>query len=248
MINATDYKFDAPAQIPAGLTTFTLADGGKEVHHASLIRITEGKTFADLTAAMKAMKPGATPPSWMVPVGGPNAIVPGGESNTTVNLEPGNYALVCFVPDAKMVPHFMLGMIKELTVTGTAPASAGQPAEPAADIRLVLSDYKFEWSTPLTAGPHTIRVETAAGQPHELTLFEIPPGKTMKDLEAWLLTLKGAPPAKPVGGVSGLVAGKPSFIKVDLKPGSYAAVCFLPDAKDHKPHFMHGMTQAITIS
>ena len=33
-----------------------------------------------------------------------------------------------------------------------------------------------------------------------------------------------------------------------MKPGNYAAVCFLEDAQDHKPHFMHGMTQAITIS
>ncbi len=244
-VTSTDYAFAAPDQIPAGLTTFKLVDNGKEVHHASLIRLKDGKTHADMVAAMKAMKPGTHPPEWIEPIGGPNAIVPGGESNATVMLEPGNYALVCFVPDAKMVPHFMLGMTRGFTVTAAAASAA--PA-PTPDITVSLSDYKFDWSAPLTAGRHVIKVETAAGQPHEITLFQIPPGKTMKDLEAWLKTMSGPPPAIPVGGVAGLVAGKPNYMEVDLKPGDYAAVCFLEDARDGKPHFVHGMTQAIKVS
>ena len=247
-ITASDYKFAAPDQIPAGLTTFKLLDTGKEVHHASLIRLKDGKTYADMMATMKAMKPGTQPPAWIEPLGGPNGIVPGGESNATVMLEPGNYALVCFVPDANMVPHFMHGMTKGFTVTETSTTAAASAPEPTADITLTLSDYKFDWSTPLTAGPHVIRVETAAGQPHEVTLFQIPPGKTLKDLQTWLNGMKGEPPAMPIGGVSGLVAGKPTYFSVDLKPGDYAAVCFLEDHKDGKPHFVHGMTQAIKVS
>lgn len=247
-VTASDYAFAAPDEIPAGLTTFKLVDSGKEVHHASLVRLKDGKTHADLVVAMKAMKPGMPPPAWIEPVGGPNAIVPGGESNATLMLEPGNYALVCFVLDANIVPHFMLGMTKGFTVTPASATSTASAPEPTADITVTLSDYKFDWSKPLTAGRHVIRVETAAGQPHEMTLFQIPPGKSLKDLEAWLPIMKGPPPAMPFGGVSGLVAGKPNYITVDLKPGDYAAVCFLEDHKDGKPHFMHGMTQAIKIT
>ena len=56
-ITATDYKFEAPDQIPAGLTKFNLTDNGKAHHHASLIRLDSGKTFEEFMAGMKAMKP-----------------------------------------------------------------------------------------------------------------------------------------------------------------------------------------------
>ncbi|MEO5580203.1 MAG: hypothetical protein ABIR58_06050 [Gemmatimonadaceae bacterium] len=104
-VTSTDYAFAAPDQIPAGLTTFKLVDNGKEVHHASLIRLKDGKTHADLVTAMKAMKPGTQPPDWIEPLGGPNAIVPGGESNATVMLEPGDYAAVCFLEDSTEGKH-----------------------------------------------------------------------------------------------------------------------------------------------
>jgi hypothetical protein len=35
---------------------------------------------------------------------------------------------------------------------------------------------------------------------------------------------------------------------MDLPPGEYGLVCFVPDAKDGKPHFMHGMITQLTIS
>jgi uncharacterized cupredoxin-like copper-binding protein len=41
--------------------------------------------------------------------------------------------------------------------------------------------------------------------------------------------------------------GSASFT-VDLTPGNYAFICFLPDAKDGKPHALHGMTKQFTIS
>jgi hypothetical protein len=51
-ITATDYKFDAPAEIPAGLTNFRMVDNGKELHHATLIKLEEGKTFDDMMNGM----------------------------------------------------------------------------------------------------------------------------------------------------------------------------------------------------
>jgi hypothetical protein len=35
---------------------------------------------------------------------------------------------------------------------------------------------------------------------------------------------------------------------VDFTPGDYGMVCFAPDLKDGKPHFVHGMVQQITVS
>jgi hypothetical protein len=178
--------------------------------------------------------------------GGPNAAPPGSSSELTMVLEPGNYALVCFIPDAKGVPHAMHGMIKDIKVT---PNPQANMTEPNADITVTLRDYQFDFSTPLTAGKHTLKIVTAPGQqPHEFTFFQLSPGKTAADIPKYVASgMQGMPPALPLGGLSGVAAGRASYYTVDLKPGDYAIVCFLEDAKDGKPHFMHGMIQQIHI-
>src|SRR2546429_48973 len=51
-ITATDYAFGVPDTLPAGLTTFRLVNQGKELHHANLVRLGEGKTVADFQAGL----------------------------------------------------------------------------------------------------------------------------------------------------------------------------------------------------
>jgi hypothetical protein len=246
VITASEYKFEAPDQIPAGLTTFKLNDSGKEMHHATLIKLDSGKTVQDLANGMKNMKPGTPPPGWVIPAGGPNAAPPGGGRALTMVMKPGNYAIVCFIPDAKGVPHVMHGMIKGLTVTENPNANM---TEPTPDVTVTLKDYQFEFSTPLTAGKHTIKIVTAPGQPHEFTFFQLSPGKVAADLPKYVETgMKGPPPALPLGGVAAMAAGEAVYYTVDLKPGDYAIVCFVEDAKDGKPHYTHGMVQQIKVS
>lgn len=245
-IKASEYKFDAPDQIPAGLTMLKMTDTGKEMHHVTLIKLDSGKTFTDLTNGIKNMKPGTPPPRWVIPAGGPNAAAPGSSSSLIAVLEPGNYAIVCFIPDAKGVPHVMRGMAKALTVT---PNSTANTTEPNADITVTLKDYQFDFSTPLTSGRHTLKIVTAPGQPHEYTFFQLMPGKTAADIPKYVEGgMQGPPPGLPLGGVSAMSAGMASFYEVDLKPGDYAIVCFLQDATDGKPHFTHGMIQQIKVT
>jgi hypothetical protein len=245
-ITAKDYTFDAPATIPAGLTTLHLMNEGKEAHQAQLLKLTDGKTYDDMVAGMKAMKPGEPPPAWIVPVGGPNAAPPGGTSAATQTLEPGNYAIVCYIPAADGVPHVMKGMSRGLVVTTS---TAALVAEPTPTTTITLSDYKFDLSSPLKSGENIIRVENAAAQPHEVVIFKLAPGKTMKDFQAWLpVSDKTPPPAIPFGGVVGQVKGGHAFFTATLDAGDYVLVCFLPDAKDGKPHFVHGMLQSVKIT
>lgn len=245
-ITATEFAFDAPAEIPAGLTNFRMVASGEALHHATLIKLDSGKTFDDFMAGLKTMKPGTPPPGWIIPAGGPNAVNPGATSALTTVVEPGNYAIVCFIPDSKGVPHFAHGMVKALTVT---PNPAANTSEPDADITVTMSDYKFDFSAPLTAGKHTLKLVTAPGQPHEFTFFKLMPGKTAADIPKYVEQgMQGPPPAMAIGGVAGVAAGIASFYTVDLEPGDYAIVCFLEDAGDGKPHFVHGMIQQIKIS
>src|SRR5947208_14579076 len=151
-ITATDYAFGMPDTIPAGLTTFRLVNQGKELHHASLVRLRDGKTVADFQAALAAaMKNHTPPPSWMTFAGGPNAVTLGDTGVATETPEPGSYVFVCWIPSLDGVPHVMKGMLHPLVVTaGAIPAAAA----PAADVTIKLTDYDFELSRPLTAATH----------------------------------------------------------------------------------------------
>lgn len=239
-VTARDFSFEAPAEIPAGPTTFQMVNAGQALHHVQLVKLEEGKTVDDLLAAMKA---GGPPPAWARNVGGPNAPDPGATSNATVVLEPGNYAMLCFVDIPGGVPHVMRGMVKPLRVTAPT-ASAGVPAH---DVVMTLSDYTFALSKPLTAGRHVIRVENAARQPHEVEIVRLAPGKTAEDVAAWMRDPQGPPPVSAIGGVAGMDSGMSNTFEVDLEPGKYLLLCFVPDAGDGKPHLAHGMIREITI-
>jgi uncharacterized cupredoxin-like copper-binding protein len=143
------------------------------------------------------------------------------------------------------VPHLMKGMVKPLTVVPASQASEARPE--VADVRMVLRDYSFEIAPEITAGRHTIRVENAAAQPHELVVMRLAPGKSPADLLAWLQTQDGPPPAMPMGGTSFLSTGEVNQITADFAPGEYALLCFVPDAGDGKPHVAHGMVRQITV-
>jgi hypothetical protein len=242
-IRTRDYVFyETPDTVLAGATQIRLVNDGPDLHHVQLVRLEEGKTIADL---MQAMKAGPGPlPAWAVDVGGPNTPVPGGTSAATVDLETGNYALICFIPAKDGVPHVMKGMIRPMTVVSNVNAAM----LPKADIILTLNDYSFDFDKPLTAGKHTIRLENAAPQSHEAVLMQIAPGKTVADVLKWMEKPQGPPPGKPLGGTTGFAQGEVNLITHDFTPGEYGLICFIPDAKDGKPHFMHGMVKQFTVN
>ena len=241
-VTATDFKLAMPATVPAGSVSLRLVNSGKELHQAQIVRFDQGKTVADLEAAMKHEGP---PPPWLHFVGGPNGIAPGQEATSMASLAPGKYALICLIPSPDGVPHLMKGMIQPFEVTG----GGAEAALPVASDTVRLGDYTFESGRPITAGQHTFLVTNGAQQPHELVLLRLAPGKTVKDFGVWATTggMKGPPPALPLGGVAVIDHGDSGVFTADLTPGEYGMICFVPDAKDGKPHLMHGMIKQITV-
>lgn len=242
-VTASDFAFALPDTVAAGLTTIRLQNAGQELHHVQLIRLEDGHTFPEL---MEAMKAGGPPPAWAVDVGGPNTPVPGGASETTVMLEPGNYVLACFIPSPDGVPHIAKGMVKPLVVAATAGAATAAE-EPRADVRIRLTDYAFGIEGELTAGRRTVRVETGPGQSHEVFFVKLAPGKTAMDMVRWTETQQGPPPGRPVGGTTAIRAGGVNYVTADFEAGEYALLCFIPDARDGKPHVAHGMVRQVTV-
>lgn len=247
VVRTRDYQFEAPDVVQSGPTHLRLINEGPDLHHIWLVRLLEGKTVEDLMAALAGGE--AALPSWAVDEGGPNTPGhPGGETSAYLDLKPGSYAMMCVIPaatDGK--PHVMHGMIHGLTVV----ASTEEPAElPTADIKIVLDDYSFGLSKIITPGKHMIRVENHAAQAHEVVVVKLAEGKTAQDFLQWVGTtprVKGNEPGEVLGGVTGLAQGEVNIVELDFKPGRYALLCFVPDAGDGMPHFMHGMVQEFTV-
>lgn len=243
---AKDFAFEGPDTISSGWTTVVLHNDGPTLHHLLLLQLTGGKTIADLETAVQAMKPGELlPPEWAVPAGGVNPPMAGSDTRAILDIQPGDYAIVCIVDIPDHLPHMMKGMIKGLTVT---PASAPAAAEPVADMTVTLVDFAFAPSAPLTAGHHLIKVVNNGTQPHELELVRLGEGKTMDDLAKWGATYQGPLPGTSLGGAAPMMPGQVEYVPVDLTPGSYALLCFVPDpTKNNMPHLAEGMVRQFTI-
>jgi hypothetical protein len=240
-VTARDFAFDAPGEVPAGITTIRLVNQGPSLHHVQMLKLEEGKTLKDFLGALS----GEQFPPWASLAGGPNPPEVGSTSATIQTLEPGTYALICLIPSVDGMPHVVKGMARELKVVGPSQAAG---SEPEADIVVKLVDYDFELSKPITPGKHIIRVDNAGPQPHEIAIIRLNAGKSPRDFAAWGMKPVGPPPATIHGGVSGILPGSHVLIEVDLPSGEYGLLCFLPDSKDGKPHFEHGMAKQIKVS
>lgn len=240
-VTAGDFYFRMPDTLPAGMTTLRIVNKGPQLHHVALFRLNDGHTLADLTTALGAKGP---LPAWAEEVGGPNAPAPGDSAETTLELDSGQYAALCLIPGDDGVPHVMKGMSHSFTVV---PGQDGDEGAPASDATLTLDDYSFTIQPRLAAGPHMVRVVNRASQSHEVLFVRLEPGRTAADVVAWVDKPVGPPPGRPIGGTTGFRPGITNYVHLDLTPGTYALLCFLPDVKDGQPHVAHGMATQITV-
>lgn len=115
---AVDYGFQGPDTLPAGEAQITLENEGKEPHEMAIVSLLEGKTLEDALAYIKKQGTEGKPPSWVKFAGGIRPVKPGESGQGGANLEPGSYALLCFVESKANngQPHVALGMAAPLTV------------------------------------------------------------------------------------------------------------------------------------
>lgn len=113
-----EYDFDLSAPLTAGTHTIRVENGGTQDHEVALVRLEAGKTAQDMAAYVDGMEAGtAAGPPPGAPMGGIAGMAVGGRNWFTVTLTPGEYALLCFVPDSgdgRLHTHH--GMAKQFTV------------------------------------------------------------------------------------------------------------------------------------
>lgn len=252
-VTAKDFEFEAPARIPSGWVTFRFTNEGDEEHLFILWHLPEGRTFReyrtevadsffriwnryasgelDREETLEALGSGL--PEWFSaaePGSGPALTESGETSRTTVRLEPGTYAMECYVKTPQGTWHSERGMLRELTVT----SETSGVSPPTADAELTLSNYEIGTSGELSAGTRTVAVHVkenpdgAGLRRHDINLFRLD-GAEVAEIVAWmdpmhLAEYRAPAPGRSLGGVEPMPAGNTGYVTVDLEPGRYAWV------------------------
>lgn len=111
-VTAVDFAFEGlPAEIPAGPTSFEFTNEGEAAHEMAIFKLGEGVVLDELLASEEE-------PSEEEAQEAGGTFAPPGEGGVYANteLEPGTYAVVCFIPGPEGKPHYDLGMKTTFTV------------------------------------------------------------------------------------------------------------------------------------
>jgi plastocyanin len=115
-VTLQDFAFVGLDTLTAGPHTVTVTNAGPQPHEATIVELADGVAATDLIAMFTSTEAPSGPPPF-TSVGGVAGIAANETVTMDVDLEAGNYAFLCFVPDpASGAPHAALGMIGALTV------------------------------------------------------------------------------------------------------------------------------------
>lgn len=116
-VTATDYAFAAPDTIQSGAVVFSFTNAAKDENH-EMVLLRKGPgvnlTWKEILALPQDQGQSKTEFITAAQAG------PGEHTTALTTLEPGNYAMVCFLPmggKEGAPPHFTQGMFHEFTVS-----------------------------------------------------------------------------------------------------------------------------------
>jgi hypothetical protein len=236
-IKAQDFAFDMPDELPAGFVSITFTNEGQVNHHGYAMRLLEGVTLDQVTAAMAAENEeqnGAEPPQisdlfFFLP-----DTDPGKSNQATVELAPGHWVLVSFSMDSTSgdpTPDWAKGSIKEFTVADSGGTNASEPPAPTADMTVTIGADDFDMPTELAAGEQTIEIVNNGGADGGYIFFVKLGGDTTVEsaLAAFNAMFAGEEPEtmpeiSTVGGLMGYNLGKSYYTTINFEPGNYAAI------------------------
>lgn len=236
-----------------GFQRITFANRSDGEMNMTLTRLEEDATLRDYEAADRAVNAAfseeegdARGPlnkllAFAAAVGGVH-LRPQSEGSAYLRLEPGRYVVSASSGGGPGEPYRPANLL--LTVTAGERAAA-----PEADVRLEMVDYHFDLPDTLPPGESLWAVANAGAEPHFALVFRLNEGKTAEDVTAWMTSFAGPPPVDPGSGtiLQTATAGETFYTPVTLTPGSYVAVCPLPNLASGTPHFADGMVDTFTV-
>ena len=242
MHNIKISTFLFPKSVPAGFLQLAVTNDTKQEGEVVVGRLKNGMTQA---AAVKIMLNTADTAFLQVVksfifLGGADQVQAGQTMTATLNVTPGSYALVNG-DGAKPVYRFF-------TVTAAGGAAM---APPMATATVQLTEMRIlGLPKHLNAGQVTIKATNVGVQVHNLAFIRLTGGKTEKDLLKVLFGNSQPAWAQDAGGVDMLSPHQTAYVTQTLTPGTYAALCFMPDTskKGYVPHAAEGMITTFTVS
>ncbi|MCL4858082.1 MAG: hypothetical protein KJZ93_01695 [Caldilineaceae bacterium] len=243
VITATEYAYTAPDQVEAGLVTVTLENEGELAHHAQLVRLPAGMPPDELMALFQTDTPAAL--QAMTFVGGPGLLDPGLRQSVQLDLAPGGYLVLSFVFDPEGVPYLAKGMVKPFEVIAAQPAKASQPVEDNGEVRLL--DFSFILPDEINAGKQVWQVINEGQELHEIMVVKLADGVSVTDAIHFLHKPDGSAPYANIGGFQAIGGDQTGWLELDLAPGEYVALCYVPGAETGDPHFAMGMVRPFSV-
>lgn len=257
------FEYVAPDEVEAGVVKMNVKNSTDYFLQAQLIRIDEEHSLDEALQVITSEE--TVPiPEWLSAPGGVVYLHAGKTKETTLELEEGTYYLIDYdtlgesvessvespAPGVSVTPAVdpetrlsEVGLAKKLVVT----KGEGGGAFPEAEATVVAREYEFEIPE-LKAGKNSIEFRNEGKQLHHLIAFPLLPGKTFADVAA--LAGEGPPPFDFASADGAAIAdgGYSQVSELDLKPGTYAFICFATDRAGGPPHVENGMIAEVQIS
>jgi hypothetical protein len=244
-----DYAVSVPKVIEGGAVELTLNNGGNRAPHAAqLIRLGEGHTFQEALPIIDSNKP-VPIPDWINGYGGVGPVQPGHAGTATVKLDEGHYVIQDDAENGAKNPPYA-----EFDVKGTNDADL---PDTEASVTAATTDsqdpaHEYEWkSEGLKAGANRITFDSQGDQAlHILVAAPIRGNATIEQVGQELDA--NAPPRsidfRNTTQTEVIDGGKQEVTTLDLRPGRYAFICFLPDRDEpEKPHYATGLLKEVTV-
>lgn len=233
---ATDEGVEFPSEIPAGMVELTFENNRSEGEFGPIIgRLNDGVTMDDFFAAFASEN--SLEAVFLVTLFGGSNIASGESLTYTTSFPAGDYLLLELSEESEAPPI-------AFTVTEN---DAEQPAEPEADVNVALIDFGIGIPSRISAGSHVWNIQNYGEQWHELVVMKAPEG--MEDITVHdLYSEEEEEGGEQILFWAPMSSGVEAWTTVDLEPGTYVVMCFLPDiVGDFSPHFEHGMVQIFIV-
>lgn len=114
-----DFSYVIEGEFVAGPQIVEATNTGMEPHEAVMLNLADGATVEDALDFLMAGEAAGGPPPFAA-VGGIAPMSTGLTAWYEINAEAGEVGLICFIPSVANggAPHFMLGMVAQVTVSG----------------------------------------------------------------------------------------------------------------------------------
>lgn len=247
-VSMSEYTIDVPDVVPSGLVEVHGLNEGEITHQAVFARLSEGQSAAEYVEAFMDDAAGNLDASDLR--GGVQLVRPAAEQTVTVDLEPGRYVVLCTLPGPEAGEnHLSHGMWEEFTVEGAMSNVSNRVDLIPTNGRIELIDWAFGVPDTLRSGD-VYTVVNSGTQAHEIGMAELADGATRDDVIAFLTgqaPVDAPPPIDDLSGVGFLSPGESQTLPIDVPPGRYVFVCYIPDPNDGLPHFMKGMISVVDV-